>query len=205
MVSVNLLPEHLIITQVRRRRTRRWIIACLLSGVVAAIPLGLESYRIARAEELTATNDRLSREMASVETELSDIVVASQEAFLQIERAKALRSKRSWSAILGLLSDAMPAGCWLTELSTDPPFPTGATRQTIPTDPRQAKDPPATVIIEAPRKLRIVGFASDAAEPLEFLDRLKAAGVFANVASQGVRREPLGGAYYFRFELECIW
>lgn len=160
---------------------------------------------MARAQELEAVDQRLSQEERAVAAELSEIVATSHEAHSQIERAKALRSKRSWSSMLELIADTMPPGCWLTELATDPPAPTGVQKQPRELNVADAAKTAQTVTIEAPQKLRIIGYASDPAEPLTFIDNLKASNVFTDVVSKGTQREPAGDGYSFRFELECLW
>ena len=204
-ISVNLLPRQLVVAQTLRRRRRRWLAVCVLAALVLAIPVGMESYRMARAEELRLEGARLHQERETVETELTQIITASHEAFLQIERAKALREKRSWSAVLALLADTMPKGCWLTELATDPPAPTGAQARTPADAPATMTGGPATIVIEAPRTLRIYGYASDAAEPLTFVRSLKNSNAFAQVVLRSTQRELAESEYYFRFELQCEW
>ena len=204
-ISVNLLPRQLVVAQTLRRRRRRWFAVCVLAAIVLAIPVGVESYRMARAEELRLEGARLHKDREAVETELTRIVTASHEAFLQLERAKALREKRSWSAVLTLLADTLPRGCWLTELATDPPAPTGTQARRSTDTPIADDNARVTIVMEAPRTLRIHGYATDAAQPLAFVRDLKASNAFAQVVLRSTQREPAANGYYFRFELQCDW
>ena len=61
------------------------------------------------------------------------------------------------------------------------------------------------MIIEVPRKLKIVGYATTPAEPHAFVTALKDSGVFTNVALERLLREPMLDGFYFRFELDCEW
>ncbi len=207
MCSVNLLPAQLVAAHARRRHVRRWIVVCLAVLAVLSVPVGLEWYRVARAAELDVAYTRLNEERRSVEAELTEVSTTSRETFLQLERARALRSKRSWSGIIALLAATMPEGCWLVELATDPSAPLGQqVRKPAPAPKDAAPDHVIpTVTIEAPRKLRIVGFASNAGEPLAFVSRLKEAAVFTRVDLKRTQREPMADGFYFRFELVCEW
>jgi len=204
---VNLLPAQLVAAHARRRHIRRWVVACLAALALLSVPVGLEWYRIARAAELDVAYARLKEKRHNVEVELAGVSATSRETFLQLERAKALRSKRSWSGIIALLAATMPKGCWLVELATDPSAPLGQQVRKPASAPKDA--PPdhviPTVTIEAPRKLRIVGFASDPGEPLAFVSRLKQVAVFSRVDLKRTQREPMADGFYFRFELVCEW
>ena len=61
------------------------------------------------------------------------------------------------------------------------------------------------VTIEAPRKLRIAGYAPVAAHPYDIVSSLKETDVFASVALERSEREPVLDGSYFRFELVCEW
>jgi len=160
MPIVNLLPERLVVTQTRRRHLRRWTIACVLAMALLSLPVGLDWYRNARADELSVEFQVLATDRGRAEVELTDLIAKSRETYLQLERAKALRTKRSWSGMITLLAETMPKGCWLVELSTDPPAPSGHQAQAIsqrPSTSASGGTAPATVVIDAPRILRIIG------------------------------------------------
>ena len=60
-------------------------------------------------------------------------------------------------------------------------------------------------MIDAPRKLEIVGYAPEAAQPHNFVSALKEKQVFSSVVLRGSQREPMLERSYYRFELVCHW
>jgi hypothetical protein len=215
MISVNLIPESMLLAHLRRRHTRRWLVIGIASATLLAAPIALESYRAARAESLDQQWRLIKRELDTLQSELSSVTLASRDTYLQIERARALRTKRSWSSMLGVIASAMPEGCWLTELATDPATPSGGASSarrtgsgppaTAPTDSPESTDQKRTVTIEAPRAIRLIGYAADSSEPLVFVSRLKETGVFRSVNLENAQRQPVADGHYFRFELLCGW
>lgn len=208
MIGINLIPRNQTIARMKQRRIRRWSIACAAALFVVAMPVGLEWYRKVRANELEARFGELHGERETLRAELAEIGAASREIYLQIERAKALRSKRSWSGMLQLLEMTMPEGCWLIDLATDPASPSGQpSRRSNPVVSAGAiaeKDN-ATIVIEAPRAVRLAGFATEVTDPLAFVSNLKDTGVFVHVDLERLVRELVGKRYYFRFEIVCTW
>ena len=211
MVTLNLLPEDVQTVLARRRRTQQWAAAVTLAATLLAVPLGLDWSRGARAAYLRAESQRLQADVESTRAALRATSSTANELFVQVERAKALRSKRAWSGMLALIASCMPAECWLASLATDPEVPAAgpARRAPNPTPgtPGAAaeKKEKEVVTIEAPRKLRIVGFAPDDAQPLAFVTSLKESRVFRRVALEGSVREPNRDPAVFRFELVCEW
>jgi hypothetical protein len=61
------------------------------------------------------------------------------------------------------------------------------------------------VTIDAPRKMRLAGYATDAAEPHRFVANLKDTAIFSHIALERSQREPKLDGYYFFFELVCEW
>ena len=59
--------------------------------------------------------------------------------------------------------------------------------------------------IDAPRKLRLIGYALNDAQPMEFVTRLKDAQVFQRVTLERSLLETSEEAQRFRFELVCEW
>lgn len=213
MVGVNLIPKGVQLAQTRRRHISRWAIAIAVAGGVLTVPLTLGWVRRAEAANLRAQADQLQARLARSRNDLETVTTELDRVLSQLERALALRSKRPWSPLLALIGGRMPKGCWLTSIGTDPATPSaGARRSGRPrvltsADSRREKPsaPKSTILIEGPEKLRIAGFATDAAEPHEFVIGLKDTGVFANVVLEHLRREPALGGFYFRFELLCEW
>lgn len=206
MVSVNLIPEAVRLAQARRHRLTRWGISIVVAVVVLAAPLCIDWFRRAQAVALRTQHDQLQIQLATIRTELRALTTQANQASVQLERADALRSKRAWSAMFAMIGRCMPAGCWLTSIATDPATPArGGDRHVALRRRDSTQDEPSTVVIEAPRALRIAGYATNVAEPHEFVTNLKEAGVFTGVVLEHSRREPALDGSYFRFELACEW
>ncbi len=213
MVNVNLIPAGALLAQARRRRISGWAIAIVAAAVALSVPLTIGRFRRAEAAKLRARADQLQEQVAQSRNDLRTVTARLDQVVSQLERAIALRSKRPWSSLLTMIGGCMPSGSWLTSIRTDPATPAaGARRSGRPRvlargDPRgqQPAAPTSALLLEAPRKLRIAGYATDAVEPHEFVIGLKETGVFASVALEHLRREPMFDDFYFRFELLCEW
>ena len=108
--------------------------------------------------------------------------------------------------MFAMIEQCMPEGCWLISVATDPPTPRGAlSTPKAPGPDAESEEQAAVVVVDAPRKLAIMGFAVDAADPHAFVRALKNTEVFTNVTLQHVRREPVGRRSCFRFDLVCEW
>ena len=100
----------------------------------------------------------------------------------------------------------MPENCWLTSISTDPEKPLsihkGRKKIASKKNPKKAAE---VVVIDAPRRLKIVGYAESASDPNEFVDRLNHTRVFHLVELERSQREPILDGSYYRFKLYCEW
>ncbi|MGD2108921.1 MAG: hypothetical protein PVI86_05970 [Phycisphaerae bacterium] len=219
MVSVNLIPASVQVTQRRQRHLKFWSVMGAASITLLSVPLGAEWYQRTQAAELRVEGQSVHKRLVTTRAELRAQTTAANELLLQLKRAKALRAKRAWSGMIGLLEGCMPGGTWLTSVATDPASPSGTGRAALPPPSASvsaagrrtsgkddaAKHLDVTVTIDAPRKIRIIGYATHAGEPHLFVANLKAAGVFTNVALVRSQREPVLDGYFFLFELVCEW
>ncbi len=226
MVTLNLIPESVQASQDRLRHFKRWTICLIGTTAVAIVPVGAHWVQHVRIDELHNQSDKLQTDLAATRAELKTATAAANDSFLRIERAKALRSKRAWSDMMALIGSCLPKDCWLTSIAPDPDVPSAAplARKAPPAnDPaasslgkagqRGSTPPPeklAVVIIDAPRKLRMTGEATDATQPLYFVTRLKESQVFREVTlERSLREKSNPGAEadesVFRFELICEW
>jgi len=207
MVGINLIPEPVQLAQLRRWRLKRWATAILVSLMALALPLGLDWMQQAEAARLRTEDESLRAQLTAIRSQLRSTSAGADEALLQLGRADALRSKRCWSGMLAMIGRRMPAGCWLTSISTDPAAPEGAAapQRRAASRPATPKAPPEAVVIDAPRKLSLSGYATTASDPHTFVARLKEMGIFTNVELQRVATEPVLNDSYFRFELYCEW
>ncbi len=203
MVRVNLIPISVQAGQAQAARLRRWGVGVTLAVVVLAAPLLADQVRQARLAKLSVRYEQLQAERTSLQAEVRRVTEEAHQAALHIERARALRAKRGWSRLLSLVMAAMPESCSLQTLSTDPPAPTGgAVRAAVRSMPVADG---GSVMIEAPRRLRINGLASGADEPHEFVANLRNLGVFRDVVLEHARAEPTANGSLLRFELSCEW
>ncbi|MFH1107978.1 MAG: hypothetical protein V1790_02100 [Planctomycetota bacterium] len=221
MVTLNLLPESVQAAQAQRRHAKRWALILAAAAVAGAVPAGAHWMQHVQIEELGAQSEKLQNDLAAARVELRTATAEANDAFLRLERAKALRSKRAWSGMLALIGSCLPKQCWLTSIATDPEVPPAGpvARSPLPPAATPAADPPASplikggkrgfepavVTIEAPRKLRISGEALDSADPLSFVAKLKESQVFRDVILERSLRERPEQESQFRFELICEW
>ncbi len=211
MVTLNLLPEGVQAAQARRRHVKRWALILAVTAVAGTVPAGAHWMRHVQIEELGAQSEKLQSDLTAARVELRTATAEANDAFLRLERAKALRSKRAWSGMLALIGSCLPKQCRLTSLATDPEVPPAAApvaRSPVPpaaTPGAAAPEKPAVVTIEAPRKLRITGEALDSADPLSFVAKLKESQVFRDVILERSLRERPEQESQFRFELICEW
>jgi outer membrane murein-binding lipoprotein Lpp len=210
MITLNLLPESVQAAQARRRHVKRWALILAVTAVAGTIPAGAHWMQHLQIEELGAQSEKLQSDLAAARVELRTATAEANDAFLRLERAKALRSKRAWSGMLALIGSCLPKQCWLNSIATDPEVPGAGPVARSPLPPAAtpgaaASEKPAVVTIEAPRKLRISGEALDSADPLSFVAKLKESQVFRNVILERSLRERPEQESQFRFELICEW
>jgi len=215
MTSVNLIPEAVLVAQVRRRHAKGWSLLVLAAGGLSAIPTLLDWSRQAHAAELRGESARLQRELESTRTQLRTTSEEATRVFLEVERANALRSKRAWSAMFALIVSCLPSDCWLASIATDPESPPGGAQPPRPAGvkPKSGAGERETVTIEAPRKLRMIGYAENDRQSLAFVSNLKESRVFQNVLLERTIRAPdvasgqagAQGGVIYQFEVVCEW
>lgn len=207
MTTINLIPLTRQIARTRRRHMKVWAVAATVAAAILAVPMVHQGMQRAEAAHLRT---RYDQQLAHIQALRSQVRAASRQATdarIRLERAANLRAKRNWSGMVALIAKCLPDGCWLTSLRTDPAAPgaPAASGRRVPLGNDKDGKASKTVTIEAPRKLRIAGYAAAAAEPHAFVAELKKAGVFARVELEHVMREAVHDGSYFRFELVCEW
>lgn len=212
MNRINLIPAAVQITQSRRRRTRRWSLLVGLALAGSTIPVTAQWLQQRNLDDLREKYTRVESNLETARSDLKSLTAESGELFLRLERAKSLRAKRNWSGMLAMLGSALPADCWLTSLATDPDIPPPVTivpKAAAAASPAPGKPAapvkPAPVMIEAPRRLRIVGHSVEASGPLALVLRLKESGAFQDVILERSQRESADPQSPFRFEMVCEW
>ena len=206
MVIVNLIPAEVQLSMAKQRHIRRWAVSVVVSASLVLAALMLDWAHQARASDLSAENEQLQAELRTVRDDLSTVTAESNQVLLQIERAKALRAKRAWSGVVALIGSCMPQGCWLSSISTDPARPmVAANRRVATARVGVAEEPHRAITIDAPRKLKITGYAPDSAQPHVFVTNLKDTGAFTTAKLGSSQRELVLDGSYYHFELVCEW
>ena len=209
MISINLIPEETCRARVRRTRMRAWTLALVIAVGALGIPLGMDWFQRAQVDELQAERQRLQGELQQLHAEqrtVSDQAVRLQS---QLERARALRSKREWSALFSLVAASLPSDAWLTTISTDPPIPMRG--QSRSAQVKSESETPADsggaqiITIDAPRKLRLTGYAAGYGQLYEFMGGLKQSGAFAEVVQVRAGIQPVLMDSAVAFEVLCTW
>jgi Tfp pilus assembly protein PilN len=205
MVSINLLPPLLVHQRAVRRRVRAWsgVLACALGAGV--IPVVMHQSARAQENSLLARRETIDGDRSSLQRELAQGTRSIQTLQTQLARADALRSKRSWSALFGMISACMPEGTWLTLLATDSPGSGKARPAAKVGNAAESDDSNATVRMEGATGLTLQGFAVDHGDLYAFMSRLKATNLFGDVTLIRSEREPVLAGQAVRFELRCTW
>ncbi len=201
-IGINLIPFRIQSKRAMRRRLKAWIIPVAVSAGMVTTPIVLETYRRGETEKLQTHVDHLRTSLALDQTKLGALTAELGVVQGRVERANALRSKRAWSDVFALIGRCLPEGSWLTSVSTDPVAPTGSV---APKAKHDKTAPITAVALEAPRRLKIVGFAKDPSEPYQFVTAVKQSNAFTSVKLTHSRREPVLDGMYFNFELLCEW
>lgn len=206
MIHLNVIPESSLLGQARRRHIVRWTIAAAAAIATVAVPLGLDWLRRSEAAALQTRTDQQYVLLEQVRSELRSLTMEAADLMLQTQRADSLRSKRPWSGLLARIGSCMPDGCWLSSLATDPPVPPDV----APSTGTSSRKGPVgggdrTIAIDAPRRLKISGYATDPAYPHVFVVNLKEAQLFTQVRLERSARDVSGDARNFQFELACEW
>jgi Tfp pilus assembly protein PilN len=203
MVSVNLLPASISSKRRIKRRMRGWATVIVSVCALAAVPLAVDVSKTAGAASmearLTPVQDRLTRARA----ELKSLAIECDDLAGEINRADALRGKRSWAGLLTLISAKAPDAVWLTSLST----------RSVPQQPRAVSSAPSgvaakapeSVALQGPNGIHLEGFALDHEGLYEFMSALKEARVFQRVELTSAGKEPVQNGAAVRFVLECYW
>jgi Tfp pilus assembly protein PilN len=213
-IRFNLIPPATRLARRRRDHARRWIAAIVAAILLDCIPVASHWWSQREAEGLNGQLTNLVSEISTLRNDTKRLNSTAAELHAQIERAKALRSKRAWSRMLSLVANALPKPCWLITFATEPESPEGAAPQRKEPTPNPASsgeggksgEPVAPiVVIEAPRRLKLSGMAREATQPLVFVSALRETGVFKSVALERSLRGNGSDSEVFQFELVCEW
>lgn len=209
MIRINLIAESELLARQRARRFRRWTVVVIVAAVTAAFPVGVELSHQQKLLALQAERRDVAEKITSTTTALNAAILEVAQLKSHIARADALRSKRSWSRLLALISRAVPDDMWLISLATDPPAPRSGHRSRSAKKSAASKSAestePKVVIIEAPRALVLEGYTLQHHALYEFMSRLKGTKVFNDVELTTATEEPVFASKAIRFKLLCRW
>jgi len=207
MIGVNLIPTPILAARAAKRHLKGWCLVIAAALAANAVPLVADVLSAARAAELRHERDGLSQEVTKARQEADATTAEAGELLARLERAKALRSKRAWSAMFALIGACLPDEAWLTSIATDPPAPSGAgqARRSLGKRPQDGGKAPDTITIDAPRKLKIVGYVRDHALLYTFMSSLKGTGIFTAVELIRSGEQRVGDDIAVGFELTCEW
>ncbi len=216
MTSINLIPVEIRQAAARRSRLARWIVATSIAGVLALIPYSWNLSKQAQAAQAQQEIQHLEQEATGLRSQLRLATSKSQDLLSELERSRALRAKRAWSGMFALIARSLPADCWLLSVATDPETPSAAVIRppiapvasgaaTAAGNPQQKE----TVTIEAPRKLRLIGYSTNDSQPLSFVSNLMESRTFSRVGLEKTLRAPAGQTAgdetLYQFEIVCEW
>lgn len=205
-LEINLIPAALSEAQTRRRHLRAWAGSLVPALLLLFAAAGFNWLRQARADETAAAAEQLAVQLDAVRAEVRHLTAAVNEKSLQLKRAEALRSKRSWSGLMGLLAQARPEDVWFSTIATDPASPSGARSVPIRTGTGPGKQPEAgPVMIDAPRKLLITGYSISPTGPLTLVTNMKKENLFSRVSLENSMRSADEKQARFEFDVIVEW
>ncbi|MEK6674337.1 MAG: hypothetical protein AABZ47_01630 [Planctomycetota bacterium] len=211
MTRVNFIPEANQVAARLRGRAISWGVALAAAGTLATVPI---VYHWLRQEQVSDLNEELARFQTDTEQIRRDIralSVVDTSLRARLDRARSLRQKRTWTGVVERVVVALPENCWLASLGTEPATPPPPSNRPAPSTPPPANGPnqPADAAkqepLDSPRKLRVAGFAPDAAHPYELVQNLKATTMFSKVTLNRSVREITAEGEFYRFDVECEW
>lgn len=208
MIRINLIDEKILVDRRCRRHLRRWLAVCLASAAIGAVPVIIELTRQSQVYSLKAEKRQVGGRIESTRAHLNTVGVQMRTLDAQMSRADALRTKRSWSRLLGLISQLTPEEMWFITVSTDPPAPRGGD-QDLTTDNRRKSgekdDEPRIVTLDAPRALSFDGYTLEHRFLYEFMSNLQGTGIFDEVTLTKATEEPVLKSRAVRFSILCRW
>ncbi len=217
-IGINLVPQNVQVVHIRARLLRFWISMSCVGLLALGGALIFNWFQTSKAGSLQDRLNLTENELTKLRSDVRLLASEASQIQQQLERADALRSKRAWSGLLAMIAEKLPADCHLQNISTDPgkppaesilhgsAKPANAAPALLPNgQPAPPPPPPRTVTIDAPRKLRMTGFANDPAQPVAFVSALKESGAFTHVNLERAQWEPAALNSGFRFELVCEW
>ncbi|MCP4591630.1 MAG: hypothetical protein GY842_12890 [bacterium] len=215
MIGVNLIPREVLVRHLVRQRSRRWGLVSVVLAALAVIPAVVEGRQRARGDSLKEEASTVQSRLEGLRAEVAGTAQAVLNRDAELARARALRTKRLWGGLLSQVESCTPERVWFTSLATDPAEPrgTGQRRAGANQRSRRAKSGKAQaeeaesgpVVLEAPTRLRLEGFALAHENLYDLMGRLKGSGSFTTVKLEQAAMEPMLKGHAVRFILLCEW
>ncbi len=213
MIAINLINPGTLRRRRSKRRIKQWVGVFVITAGVVAVPVSFELSREHQVQVLRAERVEIAAQNEATRQMLNEQGIEIRNLEAQANRAQALRGKRSWSKLLGIVGRVLPREVWLASLNTEPARPTGSSRDmsSIPAvrpgaSSSTGKDEePRVVTMKAPRSLRIEGYALDHDNLFDYTSRLKAMQIFTDVKLKKAMEEPVFSGKAIRFNLVCNW
>ncbi len=204
MIGVNLIPTQIVEAHRRSRRIRWWLGVVVVVGGVSALPVLWQVRQHTRAARLMQRKSELTRQTAQVREELAELAKKLTALDERIERANALRTKRSWASLLSMVTACMPEQMWLVGMNAAA-GPSGAPGNTGRGPSGKQEAQPQVVVLDGARRLDLVGYAVEHEQVYDFMTRLKESGAFGQVDLTKADTEDILSSQAVRFELVCSW
>lgn len=202
MIGLDLLPQRVSVRQKCNRHMRRWAGVWCLILIAVLIPLVLDWLGVEKLSELRAKEIELKTSLVRVDSELAVVKEKVSGVAAEIERAKAFRAKRCWRGLLHQIASSMPTDLWLTSVATDPPAPAGQAGRRTAT---RTDGNPASIEIDAARRLVIAGWATTNQLPWEFMAGLNKTGLFKDVEMHELGTDKTNDRELVRFQISVTW
>jgi hypothetical protein len=209
MIGINLIDESVLVARRRVRRLQKWAMVIAAALVVASFPVGVEISRQHRLVGLRDEQNDANNKIQSAKAKLEKTRLEVAQLNVQIDRADALRTKRSWSRLLHLIERNLPDEMWMVAIATDPPVPpSGVHDRTRLANSRSEGNNEGiaqVVTFEAPRAIVLEGYTLHHGSLYDFMARLKQTKVFNDVELTKASEEPVFASKAVRFKLTCRW
>ncbi|MGB0714656.1 MAG: PilN domain-containing protein [Phycisphaerae bacterium] len=206
MISINLIPKDILVARSRHRRAMRWLSACGLAVTMLTVVAGVDWLNRSQLYKLSNRRDALRDKLVEVRKNLDNLTAVGDELKLQIERASALHAKRPWSGMLMMTASHLGDAMWLTRFATIPEVPQRRSRRARDeVEDKEEEGKEETVQIDAPRKLRLEGFALEAGDATLLVAALQKEQIFNEVKLVQTQRHEERESVRFKFEIICSW
>lgn len=174
-LSVNLIPKRVLVRRAQRGAIAAWIVVCAVAATIGGVVLsGRSGVLAAGTPQDNHQIEMLVGEQAETSREIAALEAAIARATAQLEGDRVAGQRIDWVILLALLDRASEGRAVLRSVTLV-----------------DGKEP-------GTKRVVIEGVSRQAAEAYEFVDALRATGVFSSMDLPDTRAEPQTGAVSFR-------